>query len=254
MVKTGRIALAVLLGGAIAGSAAAVENGTGPIDVSWPHEGVFGTFERAAAQRGFQVYREVCSGCHGVDYIAFRNLTDIGFSEDQVRALASEYTVTDGPNDDGEMFEREALPSDRIPSPYANEGQARAANGGALPPDLSLITKARADGTDYLYSLMRGYTEPPGGEEAPPGMYYNGYFPGHWIAMPPPLNEDGVTYADGTPATVEQMAHDVATFLTWAAEPRLEERKQTGLKVMLFLIVMTGLLYATKRKIWADLH
>lgn len=254
MVKTATGAFALLVGMVWAGSVTAAENGTEPIEVSWPHEGVFGTFDRPSAQRGFQVYREVCSGCHGVDYIAFRNLTDIGFSEDQVRALASEYTVTDGPDDDGEMFEREALPSDQIPSPYANEGQARAANGGALPPDLSLITKARAHGSDYLYSLMRGYTEPPGGEEAPPGMYYNAYFAGHWIAMPPPLNEDGVTYADGTPATVEQMAHDVATFLTWAAEPRLEERKQTGLKVMLFLIVMTGLLYATKRKVWADLH
>lgn len=254
MVQTARIAFALALGGAVAGSAAAVENGTAPIDVSWPHEGIFGTFDRPAAQRGFQVYREVCSGCHGIEYVAFRNLTDIGFSEEQVRALASEYTVTDGPDDQGEMFEREAIPSDRIPSPYANEGQARAANGGALPPDLSLITKARANGSDYLYSLMRGYTEPPGGEEAPPGMYYNAYFPGHWIAMPPPLMEDGVSYADGTTASVEQMSSDLTVFLSWAAEPMLEERKQTGLKVMLFLIVLTGLLYATKRKVWAALH
>jgi ubiquinol-cytochrome c reductase cytochrome c1 subunit len=227
-----------------------------PIEVSWQHEGVFGTFDRAAAQRGFQVYREVCSGCHGLTYVAFRNLTQLGFSEEQVRALAAEYTVEDGPDDTGEMFERPAIPADPIPPPYPNPQAARAANGGALPPELSLITKARAGGTDYVYSLMVGYEEPPAEveAEAPEGLYYNAYFPGHWIAMPPPLSEGLVAYADGTEATVPQMAADVATFLTWAAEPTLEQRKQTGLKVMLFLIVFTGLCYATLRKIWADAH
>ena len=242
------------LGWAVSGAVFAAEEGVELIDQSWEHEGIFGTFNRPAAQRGFQVYREVCSGCHGIDYLAFRNLTDIGFSEEQVQALASEYTVTDGPDDAGEMFEREARPSDGFPSPYANEGQARAANGGALPPDLSLITKSRPDGSDYMYSLLRGYVDPPADAEERPGMYYNAYFPGHWIAMPPPLVDGVVSYADGTEATVEQMSNDVTVFLTWAAEPKLEERKQTGLKVMLFLIIMTGLLYATKRRVWADLH
>jgi ubiquinol-cytochrome c reductase cytochrome c1 subunit len=246
------LALALALG--TSGIARSAENGVELIDRNWSFDGLFGTFDRASAQRGFQVYREVCSGCHGIEYIAFRNLTDIGFSDEQVQALASEYTITDGPDDNGEMFEREGRPSDRIPSPFANDGQARAANGGALPPDLSLITKARPSGSDYLYSLMRGYVEPPADAEAPPGMYYNEYFAGHWIAMPPPLSEGAVQFADGTEASTEQTAADVTTFLTWAAEPMLEERKQTGLKVILFLIVMTGLLYATKKRIWSDLH
>lgn len=255
MLKRAIVAPAVTLAVVLAAPAFAAEEGVELIDRSWSHDGFFGTFDRAAAQRGFQVYREVCSGCHGVEYLAFRNLQDIGFSEEQVRALASEYTVTDGPDDTGEMFEREGRLSDNIPSPYENEGQARAANGGAYPPDLSLLTKARADGSNYLYSLMRGYVEPPADvEEAQPGMYYNAYFPGHWIAMPQPLYEGGVEYADGTEATIAQMSADVTTFLSWAAEPKLEERKQTGLKVMLFLIILTGLLYATKKKIWSDVH
>lgn len=225
------------------------------IEQEWEHEGIFGTYNRAAAQRGLQVYRQVCAGCHGLDYVAFRNLQDIGFSEEQIEALAAEYTITDGPNDEGEMFEREGRPSDLFPAPFANEGQARAANAGAYPPDLSLLTKARASGTDYIYSLLRGYTEPPAdAEEARPGMYYNAYFPGHWIAMPPPLNEGVVEYSGEAEATVAQMAHDVAVFLTWTAEPKLEERKQMGLKVMLFLIVITALFFAAKRKIWAELH
>jgi ubiquinol-cytochrome c reductase cytochrome c1 subunit len=225
-----------------------------PIAVDWQHDGVFGTFDRAAAQRGFQVYREVCSACHGLTFVAFRNLADLGFSEEQVQALAAEYTVEDGPNDQGEMFERPAAPADPIPPPYPNPQAARVANGGALPPELSLITKARANGSDYVYSLMVGYVEPPAEAEAPEGMYYNAYFPGHWIAMPPPLSEGLVSYGDGTEASVEQMALDVATFLTWAGEPTLEQRKQSGLKVMLFLIVLTGLCYATMRKVWADAH
>jgi ubiquinol-cytochrome c reductase cytochrome c1 subunit len=225
-----------------------------PIQVSWPHDGVFGTFDRAAAQRGFQVYREVCSACHGLTYVAFRNIAELGFSEEQIRAVAAEYSVEDGPNDDGEMFERAAVPADPIPPPYPNPQTARLANGGALPPELSLITKARADGPDYVYSLMAGYEEPPAEAEGPEGMYYNAYFPGHWIAMPPPLSEGVVSYGDDTEASVEQMAHDVATFLTWAGEPTLEQRKQSGLKVMLFLIVLTALCYATMRKVWAAAH
>jgi ubiquinol-cytochrome c reductase cytochrome c1 subunit len=248
------VAAAVALGMSLGGPAQAAEGAVAPIEQSWSFDGLFGSYDRAAAQRGLQVYREVCSTCHGLDYIAFRNLADLGFSEDQVSALAAEYQVTDGPDDTGEMFEREAKPTDRIPPPFPNEQAARTANGGALPPDLSLITKARADGSDYVYSLLVGYQDPPPDAEAPEGMYYNLYFPGNWIAMPPPLSPDMVQYADGTSASVEQMASDVTAFLTWAGEPTLESRKQTGLKVMLFLIVLTGLLFATKRKIWAEVH
>ena len=225
------------------------------IDEDWSFEGLFGTYDRASAQRGLQVYREVCAGCHALNLVAFRNLVDLGYDEDMVGAIAAEYTVMDGPDDDGEMFERAGRDSDRLPSPYANDNAARASNGGALPPDLSLIVKARADGADYLYSLLTGYQEPPAdAEEGPEGMYYNAYFPGHWIAMPPPLDAGLVEYADGTEASVDQMAKDLTTFLAWAAEPTLEARKRTGLKVILFLIVLTGLLYATKRRIWADAH
>jgi ubiquinol-cytochrome c reductase cytochrome c1 subunit len=221
---------------------------------SWPFEGVFGHFDRAAAQRGLQVYREVCSTCHSLKYIAFRNLAGLGYSEDEVKAIAAEYQITDGPDDQGEMFQRPGKPTDVFPAPFANEQAARVSNGGALPPDLSLIVKARAGGADYAYSLLQGYGEPPPGESGPEGTHYNIYFPSHWIAMPPPLSDGQVSYADGTDATLEQMAADVTNFLTWTGEPTLEARKQSGLKVMLFLIVLTGLFYATKRKIWAHLH
>jgi ubiquinol-cytochrome c reductase cytochrome c1 subunit len=247
---------ALLLGGLglIGASPAGAQEAAEPLQRSWSFEGFFGTYDRSAAQRGFQVYREVCSACHGLEYVAFRNLEALGFTEEEVQAIASEYQVVDGPNDEGEMFERPAVAADQFPPPYPNDAAARLANGGALPPDLSLITKARADGTNYLFSLLQGYEEPPPGEEGLEGLYYNAYFPNHWIAMPPPLFDEGVAYADGSTASIEQMASDVAVFLTWAAEPTLEERKQTGLKVMLFLIILTGLLYATKRKIWAAAH
>jgi ubiquinol-cytochrome c reductase cytochrome c1 subunit len=221
-------------------------------DLSWSSEGLFGSFDRAAVQRGLQVYREVCQSCHGLKYIAFRNLADIGYDEDQIKAIAAEYEITDGPNDQGEMFQRPGIPSDRVPSPYPNEAAAAAANGGKAPPDLSLMAKARMGGEDYLYSLLTGYEEAPAEFEVPEGGYYNAYFPGHVIAMPPPLSDDQVTYADGTKATVAQMSQDVSEFLMWAAEPKLEARKQTGIKVILFLIVVTGLTFALKRKVWAD--
>ena len=243
------VVLAATAGGA--GPASAAGPGLSPIDRHWHHEGLFGTFDRAAVQRGFQVYREICQGCHALKYVAFRHLMNVGFSEEQARAIAAEYTVTDGPNDEGEMFERPGRLSDTIPPPFPNDAAARAANGGAYPPSLTLITKARANGDDYLYSLLVGYQDD---HEAPPGQYYNAYFPGNFIAMPQPLHEGMVTYADGTEATIEQMSADVTQFLAWAAEPTLEERKQTGVKTMLFLIVLTGLLYATKRKVWADVH
>ncbi len=222
---------------------------------SWSFSGLFGTFDRAQLQRGFQVYREVCSSCHSIQYIAFRNLLELGYTPDEVKALAAEYTVMDGPNDDGEMFERSAIPADRYPLAFPNEQAARAANNGAYPPDLSLMTKARKAGPDYNYALLTGYPEePPAGVELMDGMYYNAYFPGHQIAMPAPLSEDLVEYADGTPATVEQMAEDVTAFLMWTAEPNLEQRKSMGVTVVLFLLVLTGILYAVKKKIWSDIH
>jgi ubiquinol-cytochrome c reductase cytochrome c1 subunit len=220
----------------------------------WSFNGIFGTVDRAAAQRGLQVYREVCATCHSLDYIAFRNLTDLGYSEDEVKAIAAEYEVQDGPNDEGEMFTRPGTPADRFPAPFPNEKAARASNGGAYPPDLSLIVDARAGFEDYVYGVLIGYEEAPAGVTMMAGMNYNKYFPGHQIAMAQPLYEDGVTYADGTKASIDQMATDVTTFLAWAAEPNMETRKRTGIAVILFLIVLSGLFYASKRKIWADVH
>jgi ubiquinol-cytochrome c reductase cytochrome c1 subunit len=221
----------------------------------WSFEGVFGTYDRAAQQRGFQVYKEVCSACHPVKHLSFRDLAEIGYSEDEVKAIASTYQVTnEQPNDQGQMFQRPGRPSDPIPGPFPNDQAARAANNGALPPDLSMIVKAREGGPDYIFGILTGYKDPPSGFNLLPGMNYNEFFPGHQIAMPPPLSDNVVTFADGTPATVPQMAHDVVTFLSWAAEPTLETRHRTGFKVMLFLIIAAGLFYATKRKIWAPVH
>ncbi|WP_193367417.1 cytochrome c1 [Pelagibius marinus] len=244
--------LAALAAIATASSAArAAEEGPALPHVEWSFDGPFGTFDRHAMQRGLQVYREVCSACHSLNYIAFRDLAALGYDEDEIKAIAAEYTVTDGPNDEGEMFEREGRPSDYFPAPFPNEKAAAASNGGAAPPDLSLMAKARVGGPTYIYGLLTGYEDPPAGF---PGDNYNLYFPGHQIAMAPPLFEDGVSYADGTPATVEQMAKDVSHFLMWTAEPKLEDRKGMGIKVLIFLVVFTGVLYAAKRKIWADVH
>ena len=224
-----------------------------PPSQHWSFDGVFGTFDRAALQRGFQVYKEVCSACHSLHYIYFRNLTALGYTEDQVKGIAAAWPqqVTDGPNDTGQMFQRPARPSDRIPGPFPNDEAARAANNGALPPDLSLIAKAREGGADYVYAILTGFVQPPANFKVMPGMYYNAYFPGHQIKMPPPLNPDQVTFADKRPATVDNMAHDVSNFLMWAAEPNLEQRHRTGFKVVLFLLVTTGVFYAAKRKIWS---
>jgi len=221
---------------------------------SWSFNGPFGTFDPAARQRGFQVYRDVCSACHALSLVSYRNLRDIGFSEDEVKAIAAAVEVTDGPNDAGEMFQRPARPSDRFKAPFPNEKAARAGNNGAYPVDLSLVTKARIGGPDYLYALLTGYADAPAGLKLMEGMHYNKYFHGHQIAMPPPLNADAVTYADETKATVEQMAKDVTTFLAWAAEPELEARKRLGVKVMIFLVILSGLLFAVKRKVWRDVH
>lgn len=220
----------------------------------WSFSGLFGTFDRAALRRGFEVYKGACAGCHGLRLVAYRNLMDIGFSENEVKAIAAEVEVPAEPNDEGEIEDRPGLPSDRFKSPFANDNAARAANGGALPPDLSLIVKARPGGANYVNGVLIGYKEAPAGMKVPEGMNYNAYFAGHLIAMPPPLSDDGVEYSDKTKATVVQQASDVVTFLAWAAEPELEERKRMGIKVILFLLVLTGLLYVVKRRIWADVH
>ena len=216
-------------------------------------EGVFGTFDRRALRRGLQAYQEICAGCHSLSLVAYRSLQDVGFTADEVKAIAAEATVVDGPNDEGEMFERPGKPSDRFVAPFPNEQMARFANNGALPPDLSVMTKARAGGVDYLYALLTGYVDPPAGVEMTEGMFYNTAFPGNQLAMAPPLSDDAVEYADGTPATVAQIASDLATFLTWAAEPDLEVRKRLGVKVMLFLIILSAMLYAVNRKVWSKL-
>lgn len=224
-----------------------------PLQLVWPFEGIFGTFDRQAAQRGAQVYFEVCSACHSNHNLYYRNLKDIGFSEAEIKQLAQKYTVKDGPNAEGEMFDRPALPSDRFVSPYPNEEAARAANNGAYPVDLSLIIKARHDGPNYVFSLLSGYQEAPADIKLIPGLYYNPYFEGGQIAMPPPLTQGQVTFSDDTPATVEQMAKDVVVFLQWAAEPEMEHRKSMGLKVMIFLLVFTVFFYMAKKKIWKNL-
>ena len=238
----------------LAGPVRAAE-GTALPDLSWSFQGMFGTYDRAALRRGFQVYSEVCASCHSLRLLSYRHLRSVGFSEDEVKAIAAEIEVEDGPNDEGEMFTRPGKPADRFASPFANKQEAQAANNGTLPPDLSLMIKARKGGADYLYGLLIGYAEtPPEGVEVMEGMNYNKYFPGNQIAMAPPLTDDAVEYADGTEATLDTHARDVAIFLAWAASPELEERKRLGIKVLIFLIVLTGMLYALKRQIWSDLH
>ncbi len=254
-----RALLAGLLTGALAlvgAHAAHAAGGSADVpDQDWQHEGVFGTFDRGELQRGFQVFQEVCSACHSLQYIAFRNLVEIGFTEDEAKAIAAEYEVEDGPDDEGEMFDRPARLSDYWPSPFANENEARASNGGALPPDLSLIIKAREGGADYIYALMTGYEEEaPEDMELADGMSFNHFFPGQQIAMIEPLYDEAVEYVDGTPMTLEQHARDVTVFLSWTAEPELEERKETGLKVLIFVFVLTAVLFVIYRRVWARLH
>lgn len=249
-----RIAPFLALLGAVLAASPALAQEEGPLPhPGWSFSGPFGTFDRAAAQRGFQVYKEVCSNCHSLKEAYYRNLEGIGFSEEQVKAIAATVQVpTIG--DDGQPTDRPALPSDHFKSPFANEKAARAALNGALPPDLSVIVDARQGGPDYVYGVLTGYGEPPAGMKMGTGMYYNKVFPGHQIAMPQPLQADSVTYADGTKATIDQEAHDVVTFLTYIAKPEMEQRKRTGVKVVLFLALLTGVTYAVKRKVWADVH
>ena len=220
----------------------------------WSFSGPFGTFDKAAMQRGFQVYNEVCAGCHSLKLIAFRNFADLGYNEAEIKALAAQYEVRDGPNDDGEMFVRPAIPADRIPAPYANDNAARAGNNGALPPDLSLIAKARPNGPNYLYSLLSSYDDAPDGKEVPDGMYYNAAYPGHLIAMPQPLYGDDVEYSDGAATSIEAVSADLTQFLMWAAEPKMEVRKRIGVAAVFFLSIFVIFSYIAKRRIWADVH
>lgn len=251
-------AVATLFATALIGSvslqSASASEGVAIPEQHWSFSAPFGSFDNAARQRGLQVYREVCSACHSLNYIAFRNLEALGYSEEEIKAIAAEYTVEDGPNDEGDYFERPGRASDYFPSPFPNVQAAAASNGGAAPPDLSLMAKARPHGPDYIYALMTGYEEAPADFELLGGLSYNAYFPGHQIAMAAPLFEDAVEYSDGTPATVDQMAHDVATFLMWTAEPHLDSSREMGIKVMLFLVIFCFMLYALKRKIWRDIH
>jgi cytochrome c1 len=239
--------------------AAAPSNDHGPKIAAqeWSFAPPFGTYDNAQLQRGFQVYKEICSSCHSMRLLSYRNLGEPGgpgFSPEAVATLAAEAQVTDGPNDKGEMFQRPGRPSDRFRSPYANDATARIANRGALPPDLSVMAKARPGGPDYIYALLTGYHQPPAGFELAQGMHYNTAFPGHQIAMPPPLIDGSVPYTDGTKPTVDNYARDVSAFLMWAAEPKLEERHMLGARVMVFLTVFAIIMFLAKRSVWGRLH
>jgi ubiquinol-cytochrome c reductase cytochrome c1 subunit len=256
-------ALVAVLAGALSIAGAQIaraEEGPELPKVDWSFNGPVGSFDRAQLKRGWQVFKQVCSACHSAHQLYYRNLVDLGFSDADAKTIAAGDNVPAGPNDagetyvDGQQLMRPAQPSDKINPPYANEKAARAANNGALPPDLSLITKARHGGADYVHAILTGFKEPPAGFQVQQGMNYNEYFAGHQIAMPPPLADGAVTYDDGTNATVDQMAKDVAAFLTWSSEPELEQRKRMGIKVLAFLLVFTALAFALKRKIWADIH
>ena len=223
----------------------------------WSFKSFFGTFDRASLQRGYQVYTEVCASCHSLKYVSYRNLAEKGgpeFSIEQAKAIASNFEVTDGPNNDGEMFTRPAKLSDKFVLPYANDQEAKLSNGGAYPPDMSVLVKARAGGADYIYSVILGYEDPPEGMKLDDGVYYNKYMYGNKIKMPPQLYDALVTYADGTPATPEQMAKDITTFLAWTAEPKLEERHKFGFRAIIYLVILTILVYFSMKRIWSRIE
>jgi ubiquinol-cytochrome c reductase cytochrome c1 subunit len=277
-------AVAGLLTAGVAGPALAAHGALEAKDVHWSFEGPFGKFDQAQLQRGYKVYREVCSACHSMSLVSFRNLGDKGgpFYDEKysakfgktsndnpyVKAIAKDYEVADIDSETGDPIKRPATPADRFVSPFPNEAAARASNGGALPPDMSLLAKAREEGPAHIYSIVTGYKDPPAGLKIGPGQHYNPYMtgdltsywsgshehtpPGGFIAMAPPLKANQVTFDDGTPATLDQEAKDVSAFLMWAAEPKLDERKQTGFAVLLYLLLFTGLLYASYRKVWKN--
>ena len=224
------------------------------IETNWSFDGVFGTFDRASLQRGYQVYQEVCAGCHSVQHLSYRNLYEEGgpeFSKEQAKAIAAQFEVTDGPNSDGEMFTRPGKLSDKFIKPYPNVQASTAANGGAYPPDMSVLAKARTGGADYIYSLLVGYEEAPQGFELDDGVYYNKYMPGNKIKMSEPIVDDQVEYIDGTEATKEQIAKDVTAFLVWASEPHLEAQHKMGFKTIIYLLILFTLVYLSKQKVWS---
>jgi ubiquinol-cytochrome c reductase cytochrome b/c1 subunit len=267
--------LAAALSGLTAPSAQAQIEAAAPPMQHWSFWGPFGQYDPQQLQRGFKIYREVCSTCHSLKLLSFRNLADPGgpgFTEAQATAVASGFQVTDGPNDQGQMFKRPGKIADYFPPPFPNDQAARAALGGGLPPDMSTLAKARTydegfpwfiidaftmyqeQGPDYIHALLNGYTKAPAGFVLPPGTYYNEYFPGHALKMPPPLRDGQVKYTDGTPETLDQYGRDVAAFLMWASEPKLDERKRLGFQVMIYLIALTLLLYFTKKKVWHEVE
>jgi len=224
------------------------------LKVDWSFTGLTGKFDRSSLQRGYQVYKEVCSSCHSMKYLSYRNLGQKGgpeFSLEEVKAIAASYEVDDGPNSQGEMFSRPGRPSDHFKNPYPNDNAATAANGGAYPPDMSVLVKARPGGANYIYSILMGYEEKPVDFNLEEGVYYNKYMDGNKIKMMSPLSDELIEYSDGTKATVDQMAKDVTTFLTWAAEPHLEARHKTGTKVMIYLIILATLVYFSMKKLWS---
>ncbi|MBN8928185.1 MAG: cytochrome c1 [Rhodospirillales bacterium] len=253
LLTAGALAATLLAAPAVT-PATAAEGAPEPPEQSWSFNGIFGSYDLAAAQRGLQVYAEVCSNCHSLNLLHYRDLAGIGLTPEQVKAFASQFTVPQGLDDQGNPKDGPATPADKFRAPFPNEKAARAANNGALPPDLSLIVNAREGHANYIYAILNGYADPPAGFKMQDGMNYNKYFPGHQIAMPQPLHDGQVTYTDGTPTNIAQMAHDVVTFLDWAANPEMVERKQMGIRVVLFLVFMTGLTYAVKRKIWSNVH
>jgi len=225
-----------------------------PIKVNWSFKELTGKFDRASLQRGFQVYKEVCASCHSMQYLSYRNLGEPGgpeFTQEEVKAIAASVEIEDGPDSQGEMFTRQGKPSDKFKSPYPNVEASTAANGGAYPPDMSVLVKARPGGADYMYSVLMGYEEPPAGMKLDDGVYYNKYMIGQKIKMASPLSDGIVEYSDGTEATMDQMARDVTTFLAWAAEPELEVRHKLGIKVIIYLILLTILVYLSMKKIWS---
>jgi cytochrome c1 len=263
-------AVAASLSGAALQTASAQD---APLRQTWSFAGPFGIYDQAQLQRGFKIYREVCSTCHSLKLLSFRNLADPGgpgFTEAQAATIAATFQVTDGPNDQGQMFERPGGIADYFPPPFPNDQAARAALGGKLPPDMSVLAKARGyewgfptfvfdafrmyqeDGPDYIHAILNGYADPPAGFTLAPGTQYDKYFPGGAIGMPKPLSDGQVEYTDGTPTTVDQYGRDVAAFLMWAAEPTLDARKRLGFQVMIFLLVFSVLLYFTKKRVWHD--
>ena len=232
----------------------AEEKNTNYLKINWSFKGIFGTFDRASLQRGYQVYQEVCSGCHSVQHLSYRNLSEKGgpeFSIEEAKAIAAQFEVEDGPNSEGEMFMRNARLSDKFVKPYPNVEASTAANGGAYPPDMSVLTKARSGGADYIYSLLLGYEEAPAGFELDEGVYFNKYMPGNKIKMSAPISDGLVEYADGTEATTAQMSKDVTTFLVWAAEPHLEAQHRMGFKAIVYLIILLTFVYISKQKVWS---